>query len=153
MSRWSKLQRDLYRLIEPRLDFQLHCRVVRMQSQRGRTNLPRYWITVGGEVVWDYPGRFVHRPTRFAGGPTGYPHTTDISAISMLIRDYINTPLPTLLRHAFEQDCWGLVNLLRAADRRLGRGRLLALKRKTHNRAARLIIERRLEILDHTEAP
>lgn len=59
MKRWSKLQKELYNLIAPELDFQIHCRAYRMDSQSGSTDLPRYWITLGKETIWDYPGQFV----------------------------------------------------------------------------------------------
>ena len=47
MKRWSKLQRDFYKLLADGLDLQLQCRVYRMNSQRGSTDIPRYWITLG----------------------------------------------------------------------------------------------------------
>ena len=34
---------------------QLQCRVVRMNSAYGSTDLPRYWITLGKETIWAYP--------------------------------------------------------------------------------------------------
>jgi hypothetical protein len=45
----------------------------------------------------------------------------------------------------FENDAWGLVNILKSADRRIGKRRLRELKSKTHNRAAHKIIEERLK--------
>ncbi len=53
MSRWSKLQREFYTIRADGLDLQIHCRVYRMQSQRGSADLPRYWITLGKEIIWD----------------------------------------------------------------------------------------------------
>ena len=147
MSRWSKLQSALYRIVDPGIRLQLQCRVVRMNSQYGRTDLPRYWITLGRETVWDYPGQFV-----LPGGATRrvdsaqlshYPHQTDISAISDLIREYIDTPVATLLTRQFADDHWGLVNILRAADRRIGQRQLPALRRKIHNIAALKVLDAR----------
>lgn len=144
---WSKLQKRLYLLVDPRIRFQVHCRLVRMQSQRGSTDLPRYWITLDGETIWDYPGQFV-----VAGGGVrradggfirGYPYSTDVPAISDLIREYIDTPVEDLLTRRFEGDHWGLVNILRAADRRIGRRQWPALQRKTRNHAARQVLNAR----------
>lgn len=143
MRRWSKLQRELYKLIAPDIDFQIHCAVYRMESERGSTDLPRYWITLNGEIIWDYPKQFVNVPTR-NGIVIGYPHNTDISAISELIREYIDTPRDDLLSKHFENDYWGLINILRAADRRIGQRRLDVLRRKTHNRAALKILAIRI---------
>lgn len=59
MRRWSKLQKELYLMIDPSIDFQLHCSVYPMRSQRGSTDLPRYWITLNKEIIFDYPKQFV----------------------------------------------------------------------------------------------
>jgi hypothetical protein len=147
VARWSKLQKQLHELFDPALDLQVQCRVVRMQSQYGSTNLPRYWLTLEKEVIWDYPGDF-SRP----GGTTvrvdgtavlHYPHQTDISAISSLIREYIDTPARELMSRQFAEDHWGLANILRAADRRIGVRQWAKLKRKLHNQAALKVLAAR----------
>lgn len=146
MKRWSKLQRDLYNVIAPEIDLQIHCAVYRMDSQCGRTSLPRCWITLGRQIVWDYPKQFVDRPTGENTPISYYPYSTDMSAISDLIREYIMTPSKDILSKHFKNDHWGLVNILRAADRRVGERRLHLLRRKTHNKAALMIIARRLGV-------
>ena len=65
MKRWSKLIKELYLLLVPNINFQLHCSVYRMQSQRGSTGLPRYWVTVDGEIVFDYPKQFLDQEIEF----------------------------------------------------------------------------------------
>lgn len=146
---WSKLQREIYDLLTPAINLQIHCTSYPMRSQNGgSTNLPRYWITLEKEVIWDYPKDFVagDRSVRnFAGESCWYPYLTDVSAISDLLREYIDTPKEQLLTKQFASDKWGLVNILRAADRRIGIRRLDPLRRKTHNVAALKIIARRCE--------
>jgi hypothetical protein len=150
MPRWSKLQSALYRIVAPGIRFQLQCRVVRMNSANGGTNLPRYWITLGKETLWAYPDQFA-----LAGGGTRrvdqakiiwYPHQTDVSDISNLIREYIDTPVAELMSKRFEHDHWGLINILRAADRRIGQRQLPALRRKIHNAAALKVLDAREKI-------
>ena len=119
LRRWSKLQKQIYNLIDSRLDFQLHCRSYRMNSQRGSTELPRYWIQIGGEMIWDYP-------RQFSSGLTYYPYQNDISAISDLLREYIDMPIVRLLDARFENDRWGLTDILKACDRRISPNRLEA---------------------------
>jgi hypothetical protein len=147
MARWSKLQKQLYQLFDPQIHIQIQCRLVRMNSQYGSTDLPRYWITLGKEVIWNYPGQF-----SLPGGGVaradgtmvvGYPHSTDISLISALIREYIDTPVSHLLSKQFTSDHWGLVNILRAADRRIGVRQWPKLRRKTHNVAALKVLAER----------
>lgn len=141
--RWSKLQREIYRIRADRLDLHLHCRVYRMASQRGSTDLPRYWITLDGETIWDYPRDFIDAPHPLRTNPEDYPYLTDVSAISELIREYIDTPKDELLDRAFDDDHWGLVNILRAADRRVGLRRLPDLKTKTEDEAVRKVVDAR----------
>ena len=147
--RWSSLQRELYKIVDESIDFQIHLSMYRMDSQYGSTELPRYWITLGKEIIFDYPKQFVCFENghcfikNLKGNKMRYPYQTDISDISDLIREYIDTPRSELLSKHFENDCWGLSNILKAADRRLGKRRLEALKRKTSNQAARKIIEKR----------
>ena len=147
MRRWSKLQSAFYRIVSPDIRLQLQCRVVRMNSANGSSDLPRYWITLDKETIWDYPGQFA-----IPGGGTKrvdsarityYPHVTDVPAISDLIREYIDTPVLQLLTKQFVNDHWGLINILRAADRRIGQRQLPLLRRKIHNIAALKVIDAR----------
>jgi hypothetical protein len=137
---WSKLQKEFYLLLADGLDLQLQCRAYRMDSQSGSTNLPRYWITLGKEIIWDYPKDFIHKPHPDRANIKYYPYGTDIPEISNLIREYIDTPKDELLSKEFENDHWGLINILRASDKRIGVRRLPQLKSKTHNIAAHKII-------------
>ncbi len=148
MKRWSRLQKRLYEITDPALDFQIHLTMYRMQSRYGSTDLPRYWITLGKEIIFDYPSRFRNTEglvQNLSGKEVYYPYENDISAISDLIEAYLNTEKEMLFSRHFEQDFWGLANILKAADRRIGRRRLLLLKQKTHNQAAQKIIASRLQ--------
>jgi hypothetical protein len=136
MKRWSKLQKQLYNLVDPDLDFQLHCRLYRMKSQRGSTDLPRYWIALNGEVIWDYPR---HGSARLKH----YPYLTDISAISDLIREYIDTSSARLAETRFENDRWGLTDILKAADRRIGVRQFDVLSSRVNDAARRVLQARR----------
>ena len=133
MKRWSKLQKELYLIIDPTIDFQIHCVAYPMRSRYGNTALPRYWITLGREIIFDYPSQFVLADGTVRNyDPDGihqnYPYTTDVSDIS----------------NHFENDYWGLANILRAADKRIGQRRLNSLRRRIKNQAAQKILELRI---------
>ena len=151
MKKWSSLQRELYKIIDNRIRFQIHLSKYRIDSQYGSTDLPRYWITLGEEIIFDYPKQFVDVSTHgnfiknLSGKKQLYPYGTDISDISDLIREYIDTPKEIIFHKHFENDYWGLANILRAADKRIGKRRLILLKRKTNNKGALKIIEYRLD--------
>ena len=113
MKRWSKLQKAIYNLMDRSDNFQIHCRAYRMpKSQSSDPQIPRYWITVGKgtskKIVWDYPGP----------GADPYIFHEGISDISNLIREYIDTPRDKIKSKDFENDKFGLVNILRQYDRR-----------------------------------
>ncbi|GHT95409.1 hypothetical protein FACS1894116_10880 [Betaproteobacteria bacterium] len=59
-----------------------------------------------------------------------------------------DTPKDELLDKHFENDKWGLVNILKSADRRIGRRRLEIMRRKTHNIAASKVLGLWMEISD-----
>lgn len=150
MKRWSKLQKDLYSIVDPSINFQIHCTKYRMKSQYSSTDLPRYLITLGGEIIFDYPKQFVDKNGSIKNLSQNkankfYPYENDISDISNLIREYIDTPKDELFDKSFDNDYWGLANILKAADRRNGKRRLERLKHKTDNRAANKIITVRLD--------
>ena len=150
MKRWSSLQREIYKLIDEDLDLQIHLSIYRMKSQYGSTELPRYWMTLCGEIIFDYPRQFISQGgngksvTDLRGNKTHYPYETDISDISELLREYIDTPKEEVFLKHFENDLWGLADILKAADRRFGRKRLEQLRQTTANTAAVKIIDHRL---------
>jgi len=118
-----------------------------MDSEYGSTDLPRYWVTLDKEVIFDYPKNFVTGEgtvRNLSGADKGYPYNTDITDITKLIREYIDTPKDELLTKVFHNDYWGLINILRAADKRIGVRRLPLLKKKTRNIAARKVIMARM---------
>jgi hypothetical protein len=135
MRPWSKLQREIEKLFTDNLSMRIQCRAYRMDSQRGSTNIPRYWITLGKDIIFDYPKDFPE-------ARASYPYLTDVSSISRLIRDYIDTPVDDLLSKQFE-DPWGIVEIFLAADRRIGKRRLRELGEKLSSDGAKLVIERR----------
>ena len=64
-----------------------------MRSQNGgSTDLPRYWITLDKNVIWDYPKDFIAGNAgvrNFHGETCWYPYLTDICSISDLLREQL----------------------------------------------------------------
>ena len=147
MKRWSKLQKRLYELVDESIDFKLHCTVYRMQSRRGSTDLPRYFITLAGEIIFDYPKDFVQKSGGIKSLAEGaltkiYPYD-----IGELICEYIDTPKEELFAKHFGADEWGLANIPKAADKRIGKRRLQILAKNRKNQAMQKVIAARLETL------
>ena len=146
MKRWSKLQKDLYLLISPDIEFQIHCVSYPMRSQNGSESLPRYWITLGKEIIWDYPKDFLSKEKKgnYKDPENGnYPYVNEASDISNLIREYIDTPKNDLLDKVFENDKWGLTDIFKAADRRISAKRLRDLFENKYTNATALLSSKR----------
>ena len=151
--RWSKLQREIYNLMDEKINLQIHCNVYRMDSQFGGTDLPRYWITLDKNIIFDYPKQFIDMKKLVHGGYPSehkfttagslYPYITDVSAISNIIREYIDTPAVEILECRFDNDIWGLTDIFKAADRRVGRKRIKEYFQDCENDAVLKILEAR----------
>lgn len=96
---WSKLQKEIYLQVDPKLDFQIHYVAYRMGSQYGSTDLPRYWITLGKETIFDYPKQFIHSEGSDENSRIAYEalYSSGTSEISNMLREYIDTPLSELM--------------------------------------------------------
>lgn len=143
--RWSKLQKALYNIIDPKVKLQIHCVAYPMRSKTGyaNNNVPRYWITIEKEIIWDYPKIFTVEELR----KQFYPWMGDISKISCLIREYIDCPSNELLSHPFK-DSWNLIPILTACDKRIGKRRLAQLLEQDSFAPVHSIIRKRLGIPD-----
>lgn len=139
---WSKLQTRLYNLIEPSLKFQIHCMTYEMNSNDGwhSTRLPRLFITVDKEIIFDYPKDF---DMKDRDNTAYYLWYNEISDINNLIEEYIECPLDNLM-NSFENDIFGLTDILRVCDRRVGKRRLREIQSKTEDKVILSIIQLRL---------
>jgi hypothetical protein len=102
------------------------------ESRSTNPQIPRYWITLGKEIIFDVP-----RDLEFKDKFRLHEH---IPAISDLIREYINSPIEGLVEKKFD-DIFGITDILKAADRRIGKRQLARLPQRP---AVKKIIESRL---------
>ncbi len=100
------------------------------------------WVTLAKEIVWYYP-RDVRRDGPDTDVLSDWPHANDISDVSDLLREYVDTPREQLLEREFANDRWGLADVLRAADRRIGLRGLRKVGERVQNPAVWLILARR----------
>lgn len=150
---WSKLQKQLYLIIDKDSKFQIHCSVYKTKSawnagrnKYGLSNkqeqIPRYWITVGEDkkIIWDFPNNYldcksmVENP--YWNVTPEEPNTIkdtyfwddNYTWVAGLIREYLDTPRDQLLTKEFEDDKYGLINVLRKYDRRISKAKREAIK-------------------------
>ncbi len=141
--RWSKLQSRLYNLMDSDAEFQIHAALYEMNSNDAYhgNKLPRYFITIGKEIVFDYPKDF---DTTEKYDFNSYPWDTDMRDISDLVEAYIERPVEELML-PFDDDKWGLTDILRACDRRIGKRRLKEMLAATEDNRIRDIITKRIQ--------
>ena len=132
MKRWSKLKRDVENLMAPKLDFRIYANAYNIGES---IPLPRFWITVGRKIIWDWPKDYIEQE--------GWYFYDSAKKISQLLRDYINTPESELLSKQLE-DPFRLVPVLRVCDKRIGKRRLEKLLENPDNFDIAFIIFNRL---------
>ena len=112
MSRWSKLKKEVDDLMDPKLKFQIYCNAYNIGEA---LPIPRFWITISREIVWDWPKDFIEQD--------GWYFYNEAKNLSQLLRVYIDTPVAELLSREYD-DRFKLVPLLLVCDRRIGKRRL-----------------------------
>jgi hypothetical protein len=124
---WSKLKSRVEALWASDLRMSIHCTSYPFSTPGPAVRVSRHWITLDKATVWDFPGPFLSE-TRSRGGPVrdGYPgFANGGSVIGELLRDYLDRARDKLF-DPFALDHWELTDILKAADRRLGREVLMA---------------------------
>ena len=132
--RWSQLQSLIYNVWCDDLQLQIHCTGYPLS---GSASVGRYWITLGKQIIWDVPKDFPEEREKGTYNPV-------TSEITEVIRSYLDTPRDELMTRDFHEDRWGLVDILRAADRRLGTKSLEELARRSPSAPAAKVLAARL---------
>lgn len=124
---WSKLKSRVEALWAPGLGLSIHCTSYPFATPGSPHRVSRHWITMDKSIVWDFPGPFLGED-RARGGPVpdaDRHHANGGSVVGVLLRDYLDRSREALFE-PFADDAWELTDVLRAADRRLGREALTA---------------------------
>ena len=120
-ARWSKLQKKIYGLIDPAINLQIHCIKYRVPGFCGMQEFPRYFVTLDGQTIFDWPKDYP-LGDRFHCEKldTLYLYTWCAADISGVLSEYLNANEVTRMTMT---DPWGIVDIIRAADRRIGQRR------------------------------
>ena len=132
---WSKLQSALYKVIDKKVDFRIYSCSYDIGECLG---IPRYWITIGKEIVWDFPKNTMW-------DDSDWNFFDEIQSISRLIKAYVDCPKDKLLTYAFN-DRWKILPYLLACDKRIGKRRLVQMLEKDEYSCVAWIIRKRLGI-------
>ena len=120
---WSKLQKQLYNLMDMSTGFQIHCSVYKTKSAwtAGYNNhsfISLYGLYLEKESLVDIK-RFQINDNNTIKDRMFWPE--NYTWVSDVIREYINTPKEKLLTLNIAQDKYDLVKTLRKFDRRLAK--------------------------------
>ena len=121
MRRFSKLKKRIESLFSPDLDLQVHCTKYYWKGHDVFED-PRFWITLGKNIIFDFVKDFkdlvIPDPSYYNKERRFY--CFDIDYITDTIHEYIETPVKKLFDHVFPNDYFGLTDILKSADRRIG---------------------------------
>ena len=100
----------------------------------------------GEKCYLEFPRQFVNEETVYPDG--GNQYSFGVRDLNELLRDYLDTPKNALLKKEFSRDFFGLTNILKAADRRLGLERLELHFKDCEQESLRNVLSTRL-VLHH----
>jgi len=132
--RFSRLQKLIQNIWCERLPLQLHCSSYRRE---GASDIGRYWITLDKDIIWQAPGDYYKVLDKDA-----LDHTA--TEVTIVLREYLDCPREELLTREFAADQFGLVDVMRAADRRIGLKKLSHLLERHETDPARKVLEARM---------
>ena len=143
--RWSKLRSQIESIFVEGLPLHIQCSEIRSGWDcKGLVELGTFSVRLGKTVIWDFPKQFVTYWTQYPDGGNQFSYS--VSNINQLLREYLNTPKSELPEKTFPKDYFGITDILKAADRRLGIDRLeeyFSSNKKPHVQA---ILEKRRDL-------
>lgn len=147
--RWSKLKKLIEDLFASGLPLQIHCTAIRTTPDNEGSLaevLGVFKVCLAKNVIWNFPRQFVNEETVYPDG--GNQYSFGVRDLNELLRDYLDTPKNILLKKEFSRDFFGLTNILKAADRRLGLERLELHFKDCEQESLRNVLSTRL-VLHH----
>lgn len=140
---WSKFKKRVEALWADDLDMVIHCTAYRHSTNHDSYEIPRFWVVLNGNTIWDFPGPFIE-DTNTGRLPDIRYWLDNQSFASFVLREYLDLPRDKLFEPIHQYDQWELGDILRAADRRIGKNRLLEwAKTLDEENPARKVIEAR----------
>jgi hypothetical protein len=143
MGPWSKLERRLRDLPDPQLDLRFRFTAYRyevIETPHPSELACKFWITQGRRTIWAVPR------DRDASGTDGAIDGYGRRSPGWLVEiasEYLQLPRASLIDWRRDWDGWGLVDILKACDRRIGRRQWPILRRTLREPVALRLIDSR----------
>jgi len=148
MRPFSKLKKQIESLFDSNLKMTFNC----ISYAAGHYNaIPRFYVRIGKETIWDFPKDFDAKDLDFHWWSNNL-------TINDLVREYIDTPVDKLLSTVFKNETAKITNyddysviefnlnlspLFIAADRRLGKEKLIVWAAGIDNQNVNMILDLR----------
>ena len=119
--RWSKLKKQIESIFVEGISLHVHCTAIRTTRENEGSLaevLGVFTVSLGKKVIWNFPSQFVDFQTIYPNGRNHYSY--GVNDINELLRQYLDTSKDALLTKEFPGDFFGITNIFKAADRRLG---------------------------------
>jgi hypothetical protein len=143
MGPWSKLERRLRELPDPTLDLRFRFTAYRykvIETPHPSELTCKFWITRGRRTLWAVPR---DRHVGDANGDIGGYGRRSPGWLVELCVEYMQQPRTRLLAWRPGWDGWGLVDLLKACDRRIGRRQWSSLRQQLQEPVALWLLDQR----------
>ena len=119
--RWSKLKKQIEALFVEGVPLHIQCTAIRTTCKNEGSLaevLGVFTVYLGKEVIWNFPRQFVDFQTIYPDGGNHYSY--GVHDLNVILRQYLDTSKDGLLTKDFTRDFFGITNIFKAADRRLG---------------------------------
>lgn len=152
--RWSKLKSKTEALFVDGLRLHIQCSEIRTTWNNDGSLvevLGTFTVRLEKELIWNFPKQFVSYWTEYPNGGNHYSY--GVSDINNLLRDYLDTPKAELPDKKFVTDYFGITEILKCADRRLG---LKALERHfkgSEKQFTHTVLEARRALTNQSSSP
>lgn len=181
---FSKLKKQIEQLFTPELNLQIQCFAYPIKSQYGSSSIPRFYISFNKNIVWDFPKDFPIKyinyhywksdthisdlirnyidasiegllEKTFANEQINlehcFPNEVEFLKTKPMKWDAESDPNYTIIKYDFNL---GLTDIFKAADRRLGKDKLLQWAKEKNNPLIQSIIDSRFKInIDQDKKP
>ncbi len=122
---WSKRKKLIESFFVEGLGVDMQCTSYMYRTNHGHYNLPYYNVRLNREIIWEFPGQFIDGTLKQNERLPAIQYWLDNQCFaSFTLDDYVNRPQSELFEQ-LDNDKWELGDILRAADRRIGKARLM----------------------------
>lgn len=143
MGPWSKLERRLRDLPDPILDLRFRFTAYRfavIETPHPSELACKFWITQGRRTIWAVPRD--RNSSGLDGGIDAYGRRSPGWLIE-IASEYLQLPREQLMDWHRDWEGWGLTDILKACDRRIGRARWPQLRQCLQEPAAQYLLDLR----------